>query len=529
MKTPITIFAVLLGIFTVYSQDPTIIWQKTIGGSNEDYISAFEATADGDNILAGNSRSNISGDKTEDSNGQSDLWIVKTDSTGNIEWQNTIGGSDNDGYPSIKQTSDGGYILATNSISNISGDKTENNKGYSDYWIIKLDSSGEILWQKTYGGDQVESEPKIVETSDGGYFVGGSSKSGVSGDKTEASNGDYDFWVLKLDGNGNLLWQNTIGGSNSDNLTTLLQTSDGGYMLGGNSSSNIGGDKSENSRGGSDYWVVKLNSSGNIQWEKTIGGELADGLESIIATTDGNYLLTGQSGSYQMGDKTVTNYGIIDYWILKIDASGNILWQQGLGGYHIDKAYNAVELGDGSYLIAGSSESNTNGNKTDDSHGQDDYWLVRLGVSGNIISQKSIGGASYERKPFILLRSNGNYLMACTSTSNISGDKGENSKGREDYWIFETTSGILGMESNTSEPTFNAYPNPNSGLFTINLGKEYTDLTVQILNTLGQVISSENYVSARTIQQEINASAGIYFVKISTAKEGSNTLRIIKQ
>ena len=529
MKTPVTIFALLLVLFTTYSQDPAIMWQNTIGGSKGDSFKAFEATADGGTILAGLSFSNISGDKTENSNGRADLWIVKTDNTGNIEWQNTIGGSESDYAHSIKQTSDGGYIVGGTSDSNISGDKTENSKGLMDYWILKLNSLGDILWQKTYGGAQNDIYPKIVETTEGGYFVGGYSRSGVGGDKTEPSNGSSDFWVLKLDNSGTIVWQKTIGGSRSDDLNAVLQTPDGGYMLGGTSNSNASGDKSENSKGEEDYWIVKLDSSGNVEWDKTIGGDDWDNLWSIITTSDGNYLLTGWSSSHS-GDITQPVYGIISYWILKIDANGNILWDQTIGGSHLDRANSAVELGDGSYLISGTSDSNISGNKTDNSHGEGDYWLVRLGASGNIISQKSIGGSLHESdSALILVGTDGNYLMACSSNSNISGDKSENSEGEEDYWVFKTTPGILGVEQNDMEPTFNVYPNPNSGLFTINLGKEYTDVTVQTSNTLGQIISSEKYALAKTIEQEINASAGIYFVKVSTPKEGSSTLQIIKQ
>src|SRR5690554_2509108 len=189
MKSSITLFAFLLCAFSAFSQDPSIIWQKTIGGSLDDTGNAFELTSDGGYILGGFSSSNISGEKTENSNGQIDLWLVKIDASGNIMWQNTIGGSGDDFLISIKQTSDGGYIVGASSDSNISGDKTENSRGGLDYWILKLDSSGNIVWQKTYGGAQPEFETYVVETTDGGYFVGGCSDSDVSGDKTDPTNG----------------------------------------------------------------------------------------------------------------------------------------------------------------------------------------------------------------------------------------------------------------------------------------------------------------------------------------------------
>ena len=196
----------------------------------------------------------------------------KIDASGNIQWQNTIGGSGDDYGLTTKPTSDGGYIVLGASDSNISGDKTENSRGGLDYWILKLDSSGNITWQHTYGGAQPDFEAFGEQTSDGGYIVGGYSDSNISGDKTDPSNGQRDFWILKLDSNGDIVWQNSIGGSMVDEVLMTSQTTDGGYIIGGFSNSPASGDKSENSAGMRDYWIVKLNSSGNVQWENTIGG-----------------------------------------------------------------------------------------------------------------------------------------------------------------------------------------------------------------------------------------------------------------
>ncbi|MDQ3049879.1 MAG: hypothetical protein M3Q95_03225 [Bacteroidota bacterium] len=201
-----------------------------------------------------------------------DYWVVKLDALGNIQWQNTIGGNNIDWLYSIIPTSDGGYICGGYSDSNISGDKTENCQGIRDYWVVKLDSEGNIQWQNTIGGSLYDELMSIAQTTDGGYICGGWSNSNISGDKTENSEGWVDFWVIKLDSAVNIQWQNTIGGSGQDELYSIAQTSDGGYICGGLSSSNISGDKTENSQGSADYWVVKLDALGNIQWQNTIGG-----------------------------------------------------------------------------------------------------------------------------------------------------------------------------------------------------------------------------------------------------------------
>ena len=204
-------------------------------------------------IIGGMSISDISGDKVEASIGGFDYWVVKVDSAGVIQWQNTIGGNADDGLSVIKQTLDGGYIIGGASDSGISGDKTENRvgaTGTSDYWVVKLDTLGNIVWQNTIGGSLYDDLTSLEQTNDGGYIVGGISSSGISGDKTESSMGGSDYWIIKLTITGNVEWQNTIGGSANDALYDLHQTMDGGYIVGGSSSSGITGDKTEEMLGG---------------------------------------------------------------------------------------------------------------------------------------------------------------------------------------------------------------------------------------------------------------------------------------
>lgn len=165
------------------------------------------------------------------------------DSQGTLQWQNTIGGNDIEHLHSIQQTTDGGYILGGYSQSNISGDKTENYIGNYDYWIVKVNSQGVIEWQNTIGGNSLDKLFCIQQTSDGGYILGGSSTSNISGDKTENSNGNTDYWIVKVDSQGVIQWQNTIGGDNNDQFRSIQQTTDGGYILGGYSDSNIFGDR----------------------------------------------------------------------------------------------------------------------------------------------------------------------------------------------------------------------------------------------------------------------------------------------
>lgn len=171
MKKTITLLAILLSTFTTLAQDPNILWQRTIGGNGEEYLKSLEETSDGGMIIGGYSNSNISEDKSENSRGGNDYWILKLDSSGIIEWQRTIGGSGEDKLVAIHQTSDGGYIVGGYSDSEISGEKTESSRGFTDYWILKLEPNGGIEWQKTIGGDNGDSLVEIHQAPDGNYIL----------------------------------------------------------------------------------------------------------------------------------------------------------------------------------------------------------------------------------------------------------------------------------------------------------------------------------------------------------------------
>lgn len=528
MKTLCTLFAFFVGISFAISQNPAILWQKTIGGDNFDVMLALEPTPDGGYIMGGYSTSNASGEKSENSKGSEDIWIVKVDGSGNILWQKTIGGSGQDFIFSIKPTTDGGYIVGAASDSNISGDKTENSRGGLDYWIFKLDNSGNITWQKTYGGNQPEFDVHVFQTPDGGYFAAGYSDSGISGDKTSPSYGQRDFWALKIDNSGTIVWQKALGGSLVDRVQMAIPTSDGNYLIGGFSNSGISGTKTEINRGGSDFWIVKLAPNGNILWDKTYGGNTADVIKDMIETADGGYLIGGYSASGISGDKTENTRGVEDYWILKLNNNGNLIWQKTIGGSMVDYLRDIKQLPNGNYLIAGYSESGISGDKTHASKGMYDLWLVNLDSDGNLLAQNSLGGSKDESGPYILPLTNGEFLVGCSSDSNISGDKTENSRGLEDYWLFKTSADILGLSENTSFVKIDLYPNPTNGEFTIELGKAYSEVHVQIYNGAGQLISSEKFTSAKSISTAIIGESGVYLVKIRT-KEAIRAMKVIKR
>ncbi len=466
MKHSFCIVISLLGIYCLQvnnfyaTAQVSVQWDKTYGGDSSDEPIDAIATSDGGFLVAGISLSNSSSDKSEDSKGNYDYWIIKIDSLGNKLWDKTFGSNVEDYLSDITTTADGGYILAGYSSSNASGDKSENSKGETDIWIIKIDSVGNKLWDKTIGGNSNDGVNRITPTADGGYLLVGNSYSTASGDKTEINRGFTDYWLVKIDANGNKLWDKTFGGSNFDVATDVILSIDGGYLITGWSTSNTSGDKSEDSKGDSDYWLVKTDSLGNKIWDKTLGGSWSDYLINAISTIDGAYLLAGESISDASGDKSEDSYSVggPDYWIVKVDSNGNKIWDKTLGGLVNDiPRTGIIATKDGAYMLAGYSDSNVSGDKSEDSKGSADFWIVKVDTNGNKLWDKTLGGTDFDSPYSLLLAPNGNYLLTGWSNSPASGDKSENSKGDRDYWIvsihedaFYTKSLIL-VNANTDQ------------------------------------------------------------------------------
>ena len=237
---------------------PTIQWEKSLGGSSNDF--GFQIhQVDGDGYITIGYSASIDGDVTGN-HGSYDYWVVRLDADENILWQKTLGGSEGEGAFSIQQITGGGFIVAGSSYSNdfdVSG-----NHGDMDYWIVRLDAAGNLIWQKSLGGTAADRANYIQQTFDGGFIVVGyvwSDDGDVSG-----FHGVHDAWVVKLDSNGTFVWQRSLGGTGEDEAKAVQQTADNGYIIAGYSSSNDG-DVSGN-HGGADYWIVKLDENGDLEW-----------------------------------------------------------------------------------------------------------------------------------------------------------------------------------------------------------------------------------------------------------------------
>ncbi|WP_128694285.1 PKD domain-containing protein, partial [Methanoculleus taiwanensis] len=352
----------------------TLIWQQCLGGSSTDYAWSIQQTSDGGYIVAGvtwSTDGDVSGN-----HGGSDAWVVKLNSSGNPAWQTCLGGSSVDGAVSIQQTIDGGYIVTGYTFSN-DGD-VSGNHGNRDAWVVKLDSSGNLAWQTCLGGSSDDGAWSIQQTSDGGYIVTGRASS-TDGD-VSGCHGNWDFWVVKLDAAGAIVWQKCLGGSQNDEAYSIQQTSDGGYIAAGyTNSTDTDGDVSGN-HGRYDTWVVKLGASGDIAWQQCLGGSQNDIAQSIRQTSDGGYIVTGVTGSTD-GDVS-GNHGGTDAWVVKLNSGGNRVWQKCLGGLSYDYAYSIQQTSDDGYIVAGYTQS-TDGDVSGN-HGNQDAWVVKLEGTGSV-------------------------------------------------------------------------------------------------------------------------------------------------
>ncbi|MBL0342124.1 MAG: T9SS type A sorting domain-containing protein [Bacteroidetes bacterium] len=267
-------------------------------------------------------------------------------------------------------------------LSPISGDKTQANQGAWDYWIVRTNSTGVKIWDKRFGGLEDDFATCMDLTADGGYLIGGYSKSNPGGDKTEPCQGNWDYWVVKVNDQGGKVWDKTFGGNYTDWLFTMTKTSDGGFMLGGQSFSEVSGDKSEPNTdptpAGSDRWMVKINSAGTKQWDRTFGGSEIEDISNVVQTADGGYLISGESYSPADGEKTEPNLGVEQTWVVKTDSIGVFEWDKTIFTYGHDEAGSALPFRDDCFIVVNFTQADTGGYVTEMSRGVGDYWMAKF-------------------------------------------------------------------------------------------------------------------------------------------------------
>jgi len=465
------------------SAQPTIEWQKSFGGSYYDEARRSHQTTDGGYVMTGVTIS-FDGDVFGNHGGR-DFWVIKVSSTGILEWKKTYGGSDNDSAYDIQQTADGGYIVCGFTDSSDWG--ISNFHGIRDAWVVKLSPSGVVEWQKCYGGSLYDHAYSIIQTTDGNYVFAGYAQS-QDGDVT-GGKGDYDVWVVKIDATGNILWQKTYGGTEEEWASHIIQTNDGGFILAGRTDSN-GGDITQYF-GSEDLLVLKLDADGNLEWQRNYGGNGSEVASEIWQTQDGGYITIGYIGTSTTGQVTGHHGGVYDAWVARLNATGDLLWQRAVGGSGLDYGRSIFPTIDGGFVVAGETGSIDGDMIGNDGGG--DIFLIKLNDSGVIQWQKTMGGSQAEFGRCVRQTADAGFIVAGSSWSS-NGDASSN-KGSYDFWIIK-----LSPETTTateqSTQNLEVFPNPSTGIVTLQIPTEETLLQIQLIDLQGRIINQQNGADA---------------------------------
>ena len=359
MNFYILLFLIYVGCEDVDQEKPTPIFMKTFGGTLWDYGNSVQQTKEGGYIIVG--------ETSLIENGSSDIWLIKTDFHGNEEWIKTFDGSNRDYASSIQETIDGGYVFTG---STGSGD-------YNKAWLIKTDSQGNEDWNQTFGGGNYDRGNSVQQTNDGGYII--------TGEISSSGNGSSDVLLIKTDHKGNKEWEHTFGGVDYDRGYSVQQTRDGGFIIAGSTRSN--GDSYD------DLWLIKADSQGNEEWNRTFGGGYIDIGHCVYETTDNGYVITGYTQSYGNGSR--------DLWLIKTDSQGNEEWNRTFGDSFVDFGKSVQQTIDGGYIITGS--------KGTDYHS--DVWLIKTDAQGNEQWNQLFGGVDYDFGNFVRQTNDNGYII----------------------------------------------------------------------------------------------------------------------
>lgn len=445
MKTKKPLFLVLLAMLMLSScdndsNDPEtvdnsgeLIFSKTIGGNNNESGQSVVATNDGGYAILGFTQSS-DGDITDKQDTSFDYWVVKYSSQDVVEWKKTYGGSGDERGREIIQTSDGGYAIIGTSDSNdfdVSG-----NNGFQDYWFVKLDALGNISWQKSYGFQGNDTGISVIQTSDQGYLLTGIldvTSSGGQGNTTARTSTQRhaggDYWAIKTDASGNLEWSRYFGGNFTDTPEGAIELNSGGYIIAGGSDSRD--TDITNNKGTYDFWVIRIAPNGDLVWEKSFGGSEIDEARAIVKTNDGNIIIAGDTRSNDLDISS--NNGAADLWLIKISPDGNLIWEKTIGGTSFDVSRDISATSDNGFILAGSSRSSDG--DVSENKGQNDAWVIKVDSNGDLVWEVSAGGSNIDFA-YGVTELIDNSIIAVGDTTSEDGDIEEN-KGFTDLLVLK--------------------------------------------------------------------------------------------
>ncbi len=532
-------------------------WDINLGGTDQDFFYNAAETSDGGLIAVGSTNSPVSGNISDPSHGGPDMWVVKLSSIGTIQWQKRYGSDQVDVGSSVMELPGGGYAIGGHTNSNQGQDVSEPSYGSFDFWLVRLDASGNKLWDKRYGGSDIESVSKIMPAAANGFMLVGSTFSPVSGVKTQPNYvaGKSDMWWVLADASGNKIWDKVRGSLEDDVGIKALHTSDSNYLAASMDYANAGADKSENSYGVEDFWVIKFDPSLNTLWDHSVGGNSnEDEGGNLAQMADGGYLISGTSYSIPGFWKTQTNAGPENTWVVKVNAQGNKVWDKTiLTGYAHDEAGFAIQLVDGCIIIANEGDAIIGGEKTDDSYNFD-YWCIKfcdttfaplpvelISFTGKADDDKNIlswsTASEINNDYFTLLKSSSVNKFQPIKKINGAGNStqtlyysftDENPFTGINYYQLQQTdyngnnsfSKIISVNNAGKVNPLIVFPNPAKDKFSLKIfAEENSNGSVEIYNALGKkilLINSFFTKGTNEIQITEKLAAGIFLVKLST-------------
>ncbi len=494
----------------VCAQVPSIQWQKCYGGSGYDGANSVCQTADGGFLLGG--YSNSSDSQVTGSRGDQDCWLVRTDATGNIIWQKSYGGSGADFLDQSTVDINGGFMFAAATSSN-DGDVSGNHGGMDDGWLVKTDDTGHIVWQHVMGSSDFDFFNAIINTPDSGYIAVGAA-SAADGD-ISGLHGNADVWVVRLSKTGAVLWSKVYGGPNYDYAFNIINTADHGFMV----ACNIYGSGGQVTTGFgmADIWLLKLDDTGGILWQKTYGGNYSEIGGSVLQMASGNYVV-GCSSASTTGQVT-GNHGNLDYWLFAINDTGGLLWERSYGGAGNEElGDNIVQTFDGGFLASGFTTGCT-GDVTEVSSpitGGADFWVLKVNVTGAIVWENAFGGSSRDSGVCVIQTLDSGYAVAGGTTSH-NYDVGAN-HGTEDYWLLKLAKEPpLKVIPSVGEGAVSVYPTLTNGIVYL----EWPDGTQPAESHI-----SLSDISGRDLHPVLYGSGSKRWVRFSDLPVGMYILRV---
>lgn len=510
-----SIFFLFFFSIKLYAQ-PIISLSKCFGGSASDAAFSIVERNNPRTLLIVGSSSSDDGD-LQANYGMADIWIINIDTSGQILWSAVCGGSLNDIPEQIINTHDGGFAILGYTLSSqvYAAGNNLSTIGQEDIWLMKYSANFSLQWQKClggYGSDVASLGKGLIETSSNEFVVIGSTRSNDS--IVTGNHGSWDYYVVKLDSVGNILWQKCLGGTLTDIGYSVCESPDHDYLLIGSSESNDG--NVSGNHGGIDFWVLKVDTSGSIIWQKSIGGTSNDYGRCLTIGYDSSIVFAGTTNSND-GDVS-SNHGTSDIFLSKNDLNGNTIWNKCYGGTGAEEIYSIKPKNDSTYLFCGDSNS-MDGDVTGVHGFATDGWIVNIDDSSNIIWGKSIGGSSDDIS-FDVIEANSSKVWISSLAESNNGDVSTTNGTSGDFWIVKLdTSLVNSIESFTRRNTLTLFPNPFNTTATITVGENLdNNSALQLFNQLGTDCTSKillNYAEGEIKITNIDLIPGMYYLCVS--------------